>query len=208
MPPNDFETRAQASRPPATVELQTREWGPIRWGFGQIEVASQVVSFERRRLPDMQVLGTEALDLPERRLLTTGAWWTVPPQVLSEAGLQPDEVPGALHAAEHAAIGLLPLLATCDRWDLGGLSTDLHPDTGEATVFVYDAYPGGAGFAERGFQLGADWLMATLAAIERCDCDSGCPSCIQSPKCGSNNSPLEKQAAIKLLRTVLSHRPQ
>jgi len=186
---------------------RTRSWGPVRWGFGQIEVTSQVVSFERRRLPDMQVLDTEVLDLPERRLVTTAVWWCVPPDVLAQAKIDPSDVPGALHAVEHASIGLLPLLATCDRWDLGGLSTDLHPDTGEATVFVYDAYPGGAGFAERGFELSVQWLRATLAAIAGCGCEAGCPSCIQSPKCGTNNAPLDKAAAIRLLRTVLSYAP-
>ena len=187
---------------------QTREWGPISWGLGPVEVTSQVISFERRRLPDLQVLGTEPLDLPERSLATTAVWWTVPEYVLRAAGLDADVVPGALHAAEHASIGLLPLLATCDRWDLGGVSTELHPDTGEATVFVYDGYPGGAGFAERGYELGATWLRATRDAIAACPCDHGCPACVQSPKCGNYNSPLDKVAAVTLLDTVLSHAPQ
>ena len=187
---------------------RVRAWGPITWGLGPVEVTSQVVSFERRRIPDLQVLGTEPLDLPERSLATTAVWWSVPDFVLRAAGLTPDVVPGALHAAEHASIGLLPLLATCDRWDLGGISTDLHADTGEATVFVYDAYPGGAGFAERGFELGATWLRATRDAIAACPCDSGCPACVQSPKCGNYNSPLEKAAAVTLLDAVLAHAEQ
>jgi DEAD/DEAH box helicase domain-containing protein len=156
----------------------------------------------------MQVLGTEALDLPSRTLATTAVWWSVPDDVLETAGLTPDVVPGALHAAEHASIGLLPLLATCDRWDLGGVSTALHADTGQATVFVYDAYPGGAGFAERGYELGATWLRATRDAIAACPCDHGCPACVQSPKCGNYNSPLDKAAAVTLLDVVLSHAPQ
>lgn len=184
---------------------RTRSWGPVSWGLGPVEVTSQVVSFERRRIPDLQVLGTEPLDLPERSLATTAVWWSVPEFVLRAAGLGPDVVPGALHAAEHASIGLLPLLATCDRWDLGGISTELHADTGDATVFVYDAYPGGAGFAERGYELGATWLRATRDAIAACPCDHGCPACVQSPKCGSYNSPLEKAAAVTLLDAVLSH---
>ena len=170
-------------------------------------MTSQVVSFQRRRIPDMQVLDTEALDLPSRTLGTTAVWWSVPDFVLRAAGISAEDTPGALHAAEHASIGLLPLLATCDRWDLGGVSTELHADTGQATVFVYDGYPGGAGFAERGYELGATWLRATREAIAACPCSDGCPACVQSPKCGSYNSPLHKAAAVRLLDAVLSHAP-
>ncbi|MBD5785328.1 DEAD/DEAH box helicase [Cellulosimicrobium terreum] len=184
-----------------------RSWGPVGWGYGPVDVSSQVVSFQRRRLPDLQILGTEPLDLPERTLPTMAVWWTVPESVLEEAGVDADEAPGALHAAEHASIGLLPLLATCDRWDLGGVSTALHLDTEQATVFVYDAYPGGAGFAERGYELGATWLRATRDAIARCPCHDGCPACVQSPKCGSYNAPLDKDAAVRLLDAVLAHAP-
>ncbi|WP_275002001.1 DEAD/DEAH box helicase [Promicromonospora iranensis] len=189
-------------------DLVTREWGPITWGLGPVEVTSQVVSFQRRRIPDMQVLGTEQLELPEHTLGTVAVWWSVPEFVLRAADITPEQAPGALHAAEHASIGLLPLLATCDRWDLGGVSTELHPDTGEATVFVYDAYPGGAGFAERAYDLGATWLRATRDAIAACPCADGCPACVQSPKCGSYNAPLDKAAAVRLLDAVLSHDPQ
>ncbi len=185
-----------------------RAWGPVTWGLGPVEVTSQVVSFERRRIPDMQVLGTEPLDLPSRTLSTTAVWWSVPDFVLRAADVSPEDAPGALHAAEHASIGLLPLLATCDRWDLGGVSTALHADTGQATVFVYDGYPGGAGFAERGFDLGATWLRATRDAIAACPCTDGCPACVQSPKCGNYNSPLDKDAAVRLLDAVLAHAPQ
>lgn len=189
-------------------DLVTREWGPITWGLGPVEVTSQVVSFQRRRVPDMQVLGTEQLELPEHTLGTVAVWWSVPEFVLRAADITPEQAPGALHAAEHASIGLLPLLATCDRWDLGGVSTELHPDTGEATVFVYDAYPGGAGFAERAYDLGATWLRATRDAIAACPCVDGCPACVQSPKCGSYNAPLDKAAAVRLLDAVLSHDPR
>jgi DEAD/DEAH box helicase domain-containing protein len=189
-------------------DLVTREWGPITWGLGPVEVTSQVVSFQRRRVPDMQVLGTEQLELPEHTLGTVAVWWSVPEFVLRAADITPEQAPGALHAAEHASIGLLPLLTTCDRWDLGGVSTELHPDTGEATVFVYDAYPGGAGFAERAYDLGATWLRATRDAIAACPCADGCPACVQSPKCGSYNAPLDKAAAVRLLDAVLSHDPR
>ncbi|ROS31649.1 DEAD/DEAH box helicase [Cellulomonas sp. PhB150] len=180
-------------------------WGPITWGFGSVDVTTQVLGYQRKRIPDMQVLGSSELDLPARTLRTTAVWWTAPAAVLEEAGVTLEAVPGALHAAEHASIGLLPLLATCDRWDLGGLSTALHADTEEATVFVHDAYPGGAGFAERGFTLGATWLRATRDAIASCRCATGCPACVQSPKCGNANNPLDKAAAVRLLDAVLTH---
>jgi DEAD/DEAH box helicase domain-containing protein len=192
-----------------TTEIRSvtheRRWGPVTWGFGAVDVTTQVMSFQRKRVPGMEVLGSQTLDLPARTLPTTAVWWTAPAEVLEQAGVTLETAPGALHAAEHASIGLLPLLATCDRWDLGGVSTALHADTEQATVFVHDAYPGGAGFAERGYHLGATWLRATRDAISTCPCRSGCPACVQSPKCGNANNPLEKAAAVRLLDAVLGH---
>lgn len=187
----------------------SEEWAgaggtPVSWGFGPVEVTSQVVGYDRLLPPAMEVVGHYALDLPERLLPTKAVWWTLPEAACTAAGLTPDILPGALHAAEHAAIALLPLLATCDRWDIGGLSTANHPDTGGPTVFVHDGHPGGAGFAERGAVRARRWLEATLGAIEGCRCADGCPACIQSPKCGNGNSPLSKPGAILLLRLVLA----
>ncbi|WP_460396474.1 DEAD/DEAH box helicase [Actinophytocola sediminis] len=170
--------------------------------LGEVAVTSHVVGF-LRRLPTGEVLDQVPLDLPEQTLHTRAVWYTLSERVLAAAGLSTAEVPGALHAAEHAAIGLLPLFATCDRWDIGGVSTALHPDTGEATVFVHDGHPGGAGFADRGHAALVPWLTATRDAIAACECPAGCPSCVQSPKCGNGNEPLDKAGAVAVLTEVL-----
>jgi DEAD/DEAH box helicase domain-containing protein len=127
--------------------------------------------------------------------------------MLDAAGISASEIPGAAHAAEHAAIAMLPLVATSDRWDIGGVSTALHPDTNRPTILVYDGHPGGAGFAERGFNAATVWLTATRDAIRACECATGCPSCVQSPKCGNGNEPLDKAGAVALLTAVLAGSP-
>jgi DEAD/DEAH box helicase domain-containing protein len=171
--------------------------------LGTVDVTRQVVSYLRRRLGSGEVLGEEPLDLPVRELRTKAVWWTVTEDVLSAAGVTAAALPGAAHAAEHASIGLLPLVATCDRGDIGGVSTALHPDTGRPTIFVYDGHPGGAGFAARGFAAAGEWLTATRGAIAACECETGCPSCVHSPKCGNGNEPLDKAGALRLLSTVV-----
>jgi DEAD/DEAH box helicase domain-containing protein len=181
--------------------------GPVGLFLGEVDVTSQVVSYQRRRIGTGEVIDTRPLDLPTRELRTVAVWFTVSPRALAGAGVDAPDVPGALHAAEHAAIGLLPLIATCDRWDIGGVSTANHADTEAPTVFVYDGHPGGAGFAERAYGTAADWLAATREAISSCGCDDGCPSCVQSPKCGNGNNPLAKDAAVRVLDTVLAHLP-
>ncbi len=185
------------------AEREHTAWGRCRLSLGEVAVSHQVVSFLRRRQPGGEVVGEEPLDLPERSLRTTAVWWSVPDQVLEDSGLDPGDLPGAAHAAEHCSIGLLPLFATCDRWDIGGVSTARHPDTGVLTVFVHDGHPGGAGFAERGYRTAREWLGATREAIVSCECESGCPSCIQSPKCGNQNNPLDKVGAARLLEVLL-----
>ena len=187
-----------------TEVRESQQWGDGEVCFGSVDVTSQVVSFQRRRVLTGEFLGEQALDLPERELSTTAVWWSVSPGQINSAALDDIDVPGAAHAAEHASIGLLPLFATCDRWDIGGVSTALHPDTGRATVFVYDGYPGGAGFAEHGYRVIRAWLSGTRTLIAECGCERGCPSCIQSPKCGNGNEPLDKAGAIRLLDQLLA----
>ncbi|MET8749421.1 DEAD/DEAH box helicase [Streptomyces sp. NPDC004667] len=200
-----FSTTARDTTAISILETETEiPWGPARLCFGSVEVTNQVVSYLRRKLITGEVLGEAKLDLPPRTLRTRAVWWTVTEDQLDEARISPEILGGALHAAEHASIGLLPLFATCDRWDIGGVSVPLHPDTLLPTVFVYDGHPGGAGFAERGFHTARAWLTATRDAIAACECEAGCPSCIQSPKCGNGNDPLHKRGAIRLLTRLLT----
>ena len=201
----DYTTSARDVTDIRIVEsLRSRAWPDLALHFGTVDVTNQVVSFLRKRLGSGEILGEEPLELPPRQLRTRAVWYAVSPALLAAAGLEWADVPGAAHAAEHAAIGLLPLFATCDRWDIGGVSTALHEDTEQATVFVYDGHPGGAGFAERGYERAAVWLQATRDAIGSCECEAGCPSCVQSPKCGNGNNPLDKDGAVRLLDAVLA----
>lgn len=182
---------------------RSRSLGTVTAHTGVVDVTNQVVAYQRRRLGTGEVLAEFPLDLPARQLRTRAVWLTLDERAVGRAEVDDAELPGSLHAAEHAAIGILPLLATCDRWDLGGVSTALHPDTGAATIVVYDGHPGGAGFAERGFAVLRRWLQATRATVASCECESGCPSCVQSPKCGNGNEPLDKAGAVRVLDVVL-----
>jgi DEAD/DEAH box helicase domain-containing protein len=184
-------------------EEAARAVGRVRLSLGAVEVSSQVVGYERRDVATRELLGHVDLDLPPTCLVTRAFWYTIEPAVLVEAGVAPAAWPGTLHAAEHAAIGLLPLFTICDRWDVGGVSTAMQADTGRPTIVIYDGYPGGAGIAELGFDAGRRHLEATLEVVSSCRCTSGCPSCVQSPKCGNLNEPLDKAGAVALLRTVL-----
>ncbi|GAB3660251.1 hypothetical protein GCM10027589_21900 [Actinocorallia lasiicapitis] len=199
----DYTTSARSTTEIHILDVQKSDfWGDSGLHFGTVEVRRQVVAYQMRRSGSGEIIGEKQLDLPESVLRTKSVWWTVSPDSLEALG--DFDAPGAAHAAEHASIGLLPLFATCDRWDIGGVSTPLHPDTGLLTVFVYDGHPGGAGFAERAHSAARPWLEATRDAIASCDCDHGCPSCIQSPKCGNGNDPLNKPDALRLLTTLLS----
>jgi DEAD/DEAH box helicase domain-containing protein len=172
---------------------------------GTVEVSDQVVGYRSRYGNTGVVVGNHPLDLPPRIVCTQAVWWSVSDARIAATGLHPTHVAGAVHAIEHAAIGLLPLFASCDRRDVGGTSTARHPDTGCATVFVYDSHVGGTGFAQRGHHAAHRWLTATRSAIADCRCLQGCPSCIQSPQCGSGNTPLHKSGAILLLDALTSH---
>ena len=182
-------------------------FGPVSLGLVPVRVTHQVVGYLRRRLSG-EVIDFVELDMPEHTLATTAVMYTLTPDALGRNGIDAPRIAGSLHAAEHAAIGLLPLVASCDRGDIGGMSTAVGPDPlGLPTVFVYDGYPGGAGFAERGFRQARTWLGATAVAIESCECAWGCPSCVQSPKCGNGNDPLDKAGAVRVLRLVLAELP-
>ncbi|QZT56561.1 DEAD/DEAH box helicase [Mycolicibacterium austroafricanum] len=177
-------------------------YGPVTVGLVPVSVSNTVTGYLRRRM-DGEVIDFVELDMPTRSLETMAVMCTITPEALQDNGIDPLRLPGSLHAAEHAAIGLLPLMASCDRGDIGGVSTAVGPVDGLPTIFVYDGYPGGAGFAARGFRTMDRWWEATASAIEACECPSGCPSCVQSPKCGNGNDPLDKDGAILVLRMVV-----
>ncbi len=185
---------------------EQKAWGPTQARLSEVEVTSQVVGYARKQLFTDTVLRVEALDLPPQQLQTAALWFEIP-EVLEQrvhaAGL---DFAGGIHAVEHAAIGVLPLFAMCDRMDLGGVSYPLHPQTQTPAIFIYDGYPGGIGIAEKGFALIDALMAATHEVIEACPCEAGCPSCIQSPKCGNLNQPLDKRAALILLEGLIGRR--
>ncbi len=183
---------------------ESRQVGATTAHVGEIQVTTQVVGYRRLRQFSEEVIGEEELDLPPTQFPTVGVWWNVPAMWAPRLVAQGADFEGALHAFEHAAIGLLPLFAMCDRWDIGGASTALHPDTGTPLICVYDGHPGGVGIAERGFEVLETWWEAVLDLLKTCPCEEGCPACVQSPKCGNNNMPLDKQGAALLGHLLLN----
>lgn len=180
--------------------------GALRFHVGSVEVTETITGYQRIRISTGSTLALVALDVAPSSLLTRAVWYEVPERVLEEADLVDGgaaDLPGALHAAEHCGIGVLPLFAICDRWDVGGVSTAAHPQTGLPTVVIYDGYPGGSGVAELGYAAAALHLAATRDVLATCPCLDGCPSCVQSPKCGNGNEPLRKAKALDMLRAAL-----
>lgn len=200
----DYYTQPKTEKYLEVIDSEAKDRiGPIGHHYGVVRVESHVIGYQKRKLGSREVMDTIYLDLPPTVFETEGIWFTIPEHVLIDADIDQMTAPGALHAAEHAGIAMMPLMAICDRWDIGGLSTAWHPQVGGPTIFIYEAYPGGAGISPVAFRAGRDHLEATLEAVRTCPCAFGCPSCVQSPKCGNGNDPLDKAAAIRLLDTIL-----
>ncbi|MBI4198035.1 MAG: DEAD/DEAH box helicase [Chloroflexi bacterium] len=183
--------------------LEQKRAGEVTAYLGEVEVSTQVVSYERKAHFTEETLGEEMVDLPPRRFNTVALWFDLPIDLVAWIRGRKMDLAGGLHAAEHAAIGVLPLFALCDRADIGGVSTAMHPDTGRPQVFIYDGHAGGIGIAEKGYELVEQLWSATLKVVEECPCEEGCPGCIHSPKCGNGNHPLDKKVAALLLRSCL-----
>jgi DEAD/DEAH box helicase domain-containing protein len=183
-----------------TLRAETRLG--LELAFGRVSVTEQVVGYQRKSIRDQSTLELVGLDLPETTFETEAVWY-VPEAEQLEGLTDMPTLLGTLHAAEHAMIAILPLWAMCDRWDIGGLSTNIHYQTGRPTVFVYDGHSGGVGITERGFDTFEGWVEDTAKLLDGCPCESGCPSCVQSPKCGNLNEPLDKAGALELLSRML-----
>ena len=185
-------------------DLEALALGPaVHLSLHRVAVTNQVTGYDLLRLGSRDVLASVQLDMPPVHLDTVAVLYTITEEALADAGLAAKRWPGSLHAAEHAAIGMLPLIAMCDRWDIGGLSTARHPDTMLPSVFIYDGHQGGAGLAERSFRRFTDHTAMTRAVVAECRCADGCPSCVQSPKCGNGNDPLDKAGAVVVLDILL-----
>jgi DEAD/DEAH box helicase domain-containing protein len=179
---------------------EQRQTAGVELNFGEVSVTEQVIAFQRVSISDQEPIDIVALELPEQHFVTQALWYVLPERL--SAALPPDVLLGALHATEHGQIAVLPLIAMCDRWDIGGLSTNVHFQTGRSTIFIYDGHPGGVGIALRGYERFDQLLGDAERLIAECPCESGCPSCVQSPKCGNLNEPLHKEGALELMRTM------
>jgi DEAD/DEAH box helicase domain-containing protein len=175
-----------------------RDAAGVRLSLGTISVSEQVVAYQRKRIADHEVLDLLPVELPEQHFVTQGLWYELPDDLLRHE-FPLDVLQGSLHAAEHCQIAVLPLIAMCDRWDIGGLSTAVHAQTGRPTIFIYDGHPGGIGIARVGFRSFETLVADARRLIAECPCEAGCPSCVQSPKCGNLNEPLNKNGALELL---------
>jgi DEAD/DEAH box helicase domain-containing protein len=170
----------------------------VELSWGMVSVTDQVIGYQKKRTADNSVLDLLALDMPEQQLVTQALWYELPDPLANEE-LPLDVLQGSLHATEHGQIAVLPLIAMCDRWDIGGLSTAFHHQTGRPTIFIYDGHPGGVGITRVGFERFEALVGDALRLISECPCESGCPSCVQSPKCGNLNESLNKRGALELL---------
>ena len=186
---------------------QQRQLGPATLHLGVVEVTRQITGYRRKEHYSEALLSEHDLVLPPQTFRTVAVWWTVPNELCQKVEQTCGEVQDALHAMEHAAIGLLPLFAQCDRADIGGVSTALHPETNAATVFVYDGVPGGVGIAQVGYEQAEAWWAQTRSLLLDCPCADGCPACVQSPKCGNGNQHLSKPGAAALSSLLLGHQP-
>ncbi len=203
--PGKTYTQARSSKQLRVISISDqRQVGASTLHLGSVEVATQVTGYQLRNSSSHKVIASETLDVPASQLNTRAVWYSFDDALIDRARIDPADLGGALHAAEHAAIGILPLFTICDRWDVGGVSTDWLESTGQPTVVIHDAYPGGAGMAEMAFEAADRHLSATLEVLRKCRCSDGCPSCVQSPKCGNGNEPLDKAAAIRLLGATLA----
>ncbi|HYF25164.1 MAG TPA: DEAD/DEAH box helicase [Baekduia sp.] len=174
----------------------------VTLSFGMVTVTEQVLAYQRKRLSDHEAIDITALDLPPTSFTTQALWYELDGDVLAD-DFPLSELLGALHAAEHSQIAVLPLLAMCDRWDIGGLSTNAHPQTGRPTIFIYDGHPGGVGITLQGFRAFEHLVADAHRLIGECPCERGCPSCVQSPKCGNLNEPLSKAGALEVMARML-----
>jgi DEAD/DEAH box helicase domain-containing protein len=174
---------------------ERRETLGVALSFGSVVVEETVLGYQRKRLQDLEAIGFEGLALPPVEFQTRALWYEL--DGIVQTGMK--DLLGALHALEHAQIAVLPLIAMCDRWDIGGLSTNAHPQTGVPTIFIYDGHPGGVGLTKRGFDQFERLSADAHRLIGECPCRDGCPSCVQSPKCGNLNEPLSKAGALRLL---------